>query len=144
MHPTDIAPLTVPGTLESLGRIADYVLSAAAAAQLDRRVAYRLRLAVDEIATNIVIHGYEESGLTGDVVVRASVDQQSLTIALEDTAVPFDPMRQGRPEQIDQPLEERTMGGLGVFLAIRGVDEFRYEHDGVHNRNVFVVRNPTT
>jgi anti-sigma regulatory factor (Ser/Thr protein kinase) len=45
---------TVPATLDSLGPIADYVMAAAAAAGLDRRASYRLRLAVDEIATNIM------------------------------------------------------------------------------------------
>ncbi|MGA9380780.1 MAG: ATP-binding protein, partial [Phormidium sp.] len=51
--------LTVPGTLDSLSKISDYVLSAASAAGLDKKASYKLRLAVDEIATNVIVYGYE-------------------------------------------------------------------------------------
>ena len=73
------------------------------------------------------------------MVVRAKITAHALTITLEDTAVPFDPRRLTRPEQIDLPLAERPMGGLGIFLAIENVDEFRYEYVDGHNRNIFVV-----
>lgn len=133
-------PLIVPGTLESLSLIRDYIRAAAVQAGLDRKHSYRLELAVDEIATNIVNHGYQEAGKVGDVVTRAAIDANALTIALEDTAIPFDPRRLRRPEQIDLPLAERPIGGLGVFLAIENVDEFRYEYVDGHNRNIFVVK----
>lgn len=133
-------PLTVPGTLASLSLIRNYARAAAAEAGLDKKRTYRLELAVDEIATNIVNHGYQEAGVTGDVVACATIDAHALTIALEDTAVPFDPRRLTRPEQIDLPLAERPIGGLGIFLAIENVDEFHYEYVDGHNRNIFVVK----
>lgn len=132
--------LTVPAELDSLSSIGRYVIEAAAAAGLDKKASYRLRLAVDEIATNIIDHGYKEAGETGDVVVKADVSDDALTVVLEDTARPFDPLCKGRPDQIDMRLEDRPIGGLGVFLAIEGVDEFKYEHDGKGNRNIFVMR----
>ena len=133
-------PLTVPGTLASLSLIRNYARTAAAEAGLDKKRTYRLELAVDEIATNIVNHGYQEAGLTGDVVARATITAHALTIALEDTAVPFDPRHLERPEQIDLPIAERPIGGLGVFLAMENVDEFNYEYVDGHNRNIFVVK----
>ena len=133
-------PLVVPGTLASLALVREYVRAAAVAAGLDRKRSYRLELAVDEIATNIVNHGYQEAELTGDVVARATIDAHALTIALSDTAMPFDPGRLTRPEQIDMPMAERPIGGLGVFLAMENVDEFRYEYVDGHNRNIFVVK----
>jgi serine/threonine-protein kinase RsbW len=132
-------PITVPGTLASLSLLRDYARAAAAEAGLDKKRTYRLELAVDEIATNIVNHGYQEAGLTGDVVARATITAHALTIVLEDTAVPFDPRRLTRPEQIDLPIAERPIGGLGIYLAIENVDEFRYEYVDSHNRNIFVV-----
>jgi serine/threonine-protein kinase RsbW len=133
-------PLTVPGTLASLALVREYVRAAAAAAGLDRKRSYRLELAVDEIATNIVNHGYREAGLSGDVEVRARNTARVLTITLSDTGVPFDPRRLTRPEQIDLPLAERPIGGLGVFLAMENVDEYRYEYVDGRNRNIFVVK----
>jgi serine/threonine-protein kinase RsbW len=133
-------PLTVPGTLDSLALVREHVRAAAAEAGLDKKRAYRLELAVDEIATNIVNHGYLEAGRTGDVVVHASIDAHRLTITLEDSGTPFDPRRLSRPDQIDLPLENRPIGGLGIFLAMENVDEFRYEFAHDRNRNTFVMK----
>lgn len=133
-------PLTVPGTLDSLPVIGDYVKAAASEAGLDKRTTYRLRLAVDEIATNIIVHGYQERNLDGSVEVQATLEPAALTIALEDTAAAYDPMNQPEPDNLEAPLEERPMGGLGVFLARENVDEFRYEYVDGRNRNIFVIR----
>ena len=135
-------PLTVPGTLDSLSAIGQYVTNAALEAGLDKKAAYRLRLAVDEIATNIVIHGYEEAGLSGDVMVLSELDPHSLTITLEDTSAPFDPRNLGRPEHIDLPVEDRPIGGLGIYLTIENVDKFDYEYVNNRNRNIFMIKRP--
>jgi serine/threonine-protein kinase RsbW len=72
-------PLTVPGTLKTIRAVGRYVLQAAAEAGLEEQAAYRLRLAVDEIATNAVIHGYQPTGSEGELVVSAhSRGQQSI------------------------------------------------------------------
>ena len=89
------------------------------------------------------MHGYAEAGLTGDVEVRAEIDEEELRLYLEDSAMPYDPLEQPPPDGMDLPLEERALGGLGVYLAIDGVDEFRYERVDNRNRNIFTVRRPT-
>jgi serine/threonine-protein kinase RsbW len=132
-------PITLPGELSSLAQIRAYVKAAAEAASLDKKAAYRLQLAVDEIATNIITHGYEEAGLAGDISVAAEITETELRVTLEDCGTPFDPHSHVRPEQIDMPLEERPIGGLGVFLAIENVDRYEYEYMEGHNRNTFVV-----
>lgn len=135
--------LTVPGNLDALETIANYVLHAAGQAGLDRKSAYRLRLAVDEIATNIVTHGYEEAGLEGPIWVQATMQPQALTIVLEDEAPEYDPLNTPTPEDLDAPIEERQIGGLGVYLTLRGVDEFHYERASGRNRNVFTMQRGT-
>jgi len=136
--------LTVPGNLDSLQAIRDFVLAAAEEAGIDERSAYKLSLAVDEIATNIIIYGYGGSATPGDVVVQADTEDGRLQIVLEDTSPPFDPFSRGEPSGLDAPLEERAIGGLGVYLAKRSVDEFRYEYVDGRNRNIFVVNRSTT
>jgi serine/threonine-protein kinase RsbW len=119
--------------------MADFLRQASAAAGLDSKSAYKLQLAVDEVVTNIIVHGYQEVGLKGDFDLLAEIDQRALTITVEDTAAAFDPTAMKAPEDLDAPLEERSMGGLGVYLALRSVDEFKYERDGNRNRNRFVI-----
>lgn len=133
-------PLTLPGTLDSLTTIGAYVLEAADAAGLEKKLAYRMRLAVDEIATNAIVYGYERVGQEGDLVVIAEVGDGELTIILEDKGPPYDPFDTPSPDDLDEPLETRDIGGLGVFLAVQGVDEFHYEWVDGTNRNIFTLR----
>jgi serine/threonine-protein kinase RsbW len=140
-----VDPLILPGQPESLSAIGRYIVAAAAAAGLDRSAAYKLRLAVDELATNIVVHGYQEAALEGDVCVAADMDEHVLTIAIEDTARPFDPTAQVLPDvaELDLPLDERPIGGLGVLLARDSVDQLRYEYINGRNRTIITVNRPT-
>ncbi len=135
-------PLSVPGTLDSLGAIAEYVKAASAAAGLDKKAAYRLRLAVDEIATNIITHGYAEAGLEGQVDIRAEIDAETLTISIEDIGVAYNPLERETPDSLELPLEQRGIGGLGVYLVRQNVDEFLYERVGDQNRNIFIMNRP--
>ncbi|MFZ2358665.1 MAG: anti-sigma regulatory factor [Anaerolineae bacterium] len=129
----------VPGTVESLGPIREFVRSKAAEAGLDKKRAYRLQLAVDEIASNIALHGYQEQGLAGDIAVQAEIGSDGLTITLVDSAVPYDPYSRVLPSDLDAPLQDRAIGGLGVYLAINNVDQFLYRFDDGHNHNIFVA-----
>ncbi|MBD2164609.1 ATP-binding protein [Calothrix membranacea FACHB-236] len=133
--------LTLPGTLDSLGAIAKYVMEAAQTAGLDKKATYKLRLAVDEIASNIIIHGYEEAHLEGEIDVSADIDESRLTIIIEDTGAKYDPYETVavEEEQLKKPLDERPIGGLGVYLAIQGVDKYLFERVGNRNRNIFIV-----
>lgn len=115
-------PFIVPATLGALSPIGKYVLDAATSAGLDKKVAYRLRLAVDEIATNAVVHGHAELNPPGVLQVLAELGPHALSIILEDTGDPYDPRQAPRPEHLDQPLEDRPIGGLGVYLVLQGVD----------------------
>jgi serine/threonine-protein kinase RsbW len=131
--------LTVPGTLESLEAVADYVAEAAAAAGLDEESSYRLRLAVDEIVTNVVLHGYGDTGNKGMLELQAGIDDRSLMIFIEDTGLTYNPQRYRRPEGLDLPIDQRQVGGLGVYLAMRSVDKFLYERVGDRNRHTLIV-----
>jgi anti-sigma regulatory factor (Ser/Thr protein kinase) len=133
--------VTVPATLDSLGAIAEYVLAAAASAGLDRRASYRLRLAVDEIVTNIIVHGYGDAELSGTLELRADFDERALTVSIEDSGLPYDPRLTPVPDT-SLPLEERPIGGLGVYLALKSVDEFLYERVGDRNRSTFKMHLP--
>lgn len=135
--------LVVPGHLDALADIRQYVTQAAHESHLERKDTYRLCLAVDEIATNAVLHGYDEAGREGMLRVTAIIDRQSLTIMLEDNGIAFNPFEHFMPTDFNEPAENRRLGGMGIYLARNAVDIFDYEHiDGV-NRNIFVVHRPS-
>lgn len=140
MHRTS---LTVPATLDALSDISAFVLAAADAAGIHGQARYRLRLAVDEIATNIVTYGYPAGGVAPQTIdLQAETDDKTLKILLEDRGVAFDPRQAPPPADLHAPPEERQIGGLGVYLALGGVDQFFYERAEDRNRNILVVNRP--
>jgi serine/threonine-protein kinase RsbW len=137
-------PLTIPATLEQLEVLAEFVIRAAQDAGLEKKPAYRLRLAVDEISTNIVTHGYQEMGVVGTITISQALSDEALIVTLEDTAVFYNPLdeQEVSDEELHKPLEQRQLGGLGIFLTLRGVDRFTYERSGHLNLNHFTMYRP--
>ena len=129
-----------PATLDSLALVRAYVSEAARAAGLDSGRTYKLCLAVDEIATNIVVHGYEEVGLEGDIIVDALQDNVQLIIRLLDRGRAYDPDQVPQPD-LENPLKQQV-GGWGVFLGRSGVDQFDYASTDSGNVHRFAVRLP--
>jgi sigma-B regulation protein RsbU (phosphoserine phosphatase) len=131
-------PIVASGNTKELGNslsaIRDYVTKAGQLAGLDKDAVYRMKLAVDEIAANIIMYGYGNDGLIGTVKASATIDDNRLTIILEDSAVAYDPRLLPKPRSLNDPLETREIGGLGVFLALNNVDEYDYER--LENRNI--------
>lgn len=125
--------------MDALHAVSDYTARAAELARLDEHAAYGLRLAVDEIATNAVVHGYQRAGQSGDLYVHAQLTVDKLTVILEDTSPPYDPRQTPPPESLDSSPEERPSGGLGIYLARQGVDAYRYEYVDGANRHIFMM-----
>jgi serine/threonine-protein kinase RsbW len=132
--------LIVPGTIDSLETISEFVTRAADAAGFDEKASYRLHLAVDEIATNIIGHGYGDSETGGVLELWSEIDSDTLTISIEDTGESYDPSHHLRPEDLDMPPDQRREGGLGVYLALQSVDEFLYERMGDRNRHTLTMK----
>ena len=131
--------LSVPDNLDSLKPVRDFVKNAAEAAGLEKKSAYKLVLAVDEVVANIILHGYQEAGLTGEITVERTVHPDHLRIDLYDSAAPYNPHEREDPDHLDRPLEDRPIGGLGVYLARQGADRMHYEHVDGRNHNTFIV-----
>jgi anti-sigma regulatory factor (Ser/Thr protein kinase) len=138
--------LHLPGKIDQLGTtldaLRDFVDTVSKQAGLEKQKMYGLRLAVDEIATNIVNYGYGRSGVNGTLDAIAQITDNALIVTLEDTAPAFDPFSIPMPDDLDDPLEERPIGGLGIMLAKQNVDEFTYARVGNRNQNRFVVKRP--
>ncbi|MBD3177473.1 MAG: anti-sigma regulatory factor, partial [Armatimonadia bacterium] len=93
-----------------------------------------------------ITHGYEEAGLTGDILVETAITTDEVRLTLVDSAIPFDPRSHNRPgaDDLGRPAQERQIGGLGVHLALESVDGFEYEHRDGRNRNTLIVNRGTT
>ena len=87
----------------------------------------QIELAIDEIFTNIVSYAYVPG--TGDATVRFDFDEASgmVTLSFADRGVPYDPLKKEDPD-VSLPASQREIGGLGIFLVKKNMDDMRYEY----------------
>ena len=109
----------IAADVKNLARLRCFVEETALALGVAPSVIPSLRLAVDEAATNIIVHGYQ--GRAGDIEVEIRRAGDELTICLRDHAAPFDPTGAALPD-LSAPLEQRPLGGLGVYLIRKAMD----------------------
>ena len=102
--------------------------------RLPHEVAWRLRVALDEIVANIVAYGPPGGPAALDVWFRRIGDTVEITV--EDDGPPFDPLARPAPD-LRLPLEARAPGGLGIALVRALMDDVRYART---NRNVLMIR----
>ena len=96
-----------------------------------------LELAVDEICSNIVRHGYDGQG--GQVEVTVQVVAAGVQVIVRDWGVAFDPGVVAVPD-LDAPLEQRALGGLGLFLVRQLMDDVRFEFGGELGNTVTMLK----
>lgn len=88
---------------------------------------YEIQVAVDEACANIVQHAY--AGMEpGYMQVSCSLDGRTLVIRVRDWGRGFDPNEIEDPD-VTAPLEERSLGGLGLFLIRQYMEQVQYTFD---------------
>ena len=117
------ATLLISADVTYLVVIRRFVQAAAAKFGLPDNAIDDMVQAVDELSANIILHGY--AGAAGQVAVRCQAGDGGLTVTLRDQAPPFDPTTHTDPD-LNVPLEERQIGGLGIYLSRKMLDEMRY------------------
>lgn len=133
--------LKVAGNLESLKKIAQFVQNVAQKANLNKKKTYRLRLAVDEIATNIISYNPDIDDQDDFIQISSYINNKQLFISIEDKGSYFNPYSQISSEikNIDQSIKDRPVGKLGIYLAMDGVDEFIYKRNHDRNYNILIL-----
>ena len=123
------------GRAEAVGATATFVASFCEHHGVDGHDTLRLTLVVEELFLNIVTHGYREAP-GASVRLTLSTDGADVRLVCEDRAPAYDPRDAlaNAPDDLDAPLEERGIGGLGQWLVANLVELERYERDGDVNR----------
>jgi serine/threonine-protein kinase RsbW len=129
--------IRVPATAESLAVVTSLLDDLAVTAALPQPARHAMRLAFEELLVNVAAHG---AGTGSHVDVEGAVEDDRVWIRLTDTGPPFDPGLAPAPDDLDQPLERRRIGGLGLYLTRRMVDELEYRRVDGQNETTLVMR----
>ena len=100
---------------------------------------FKVKLVVEELGLNIIDHGYGNDD-SREIEIRLSSEGGALTIEFIDEAPPFDPLSETPLPDTSAGIEERPIGGLGVFLVREMMDDVQYVREGNQNRVTVVTR----
>ena len=121
--PATARTIRIASDVGRLAAVRDLIRTAAIEAGADRAYVEDLVQAVDEMATNAIVHGH--AGREGWVEVRVAADRDRLVVTIEDDAPLFDPTSVPEPD-LSVPPDHRPPGGMGVHLARLCVDELSH------------------
>lgn len=128
--------LTLPNDVNTIPQLNEFLDTFCEEGGVDMETTMSLNLAMEEAVVNVMDYAYPK-GTEGSVNIEARLDDAGITFVIIDSGIPFDPTAK---EDADTtlPLDERNIGGLGIFLTRQIMDEIEYERD--NDRNILTLR----
>lgn len=129
--------LTVEATLENIDPVTDFVNEKLETLDCPMRAQMQIDVAIDELFSNIAHYAYNPE--TGPVDVCVEVEQEPLSVIITfiDGGTPYDPLAKADPDTT-LSAEDRKVGGLGIFLVKKTMDDISYEYkDG---KNILKIK----
>lgn len=119
--------LTLPATIENIETVIYFVNGQLEEIKCPLKAQMQIDIAIDELFGNIAHYAYNPE--TGPATVRVEVTEDPIAVVITfiDRGVPYDPLKKEDPD-ITLSAEERAIGGLGIFMVKKTMDEISYEY----------------
>lgn len=133
----NVKELTVNATLENIDTVTAFVDEQLEALGCGMKAETQINIAIDELFSNIARYAYNPD--VGSATVRVEVEEEPLSVIITfiDKGVPYDPLKNVDPDT-GLSAEEREIGGLGIFIVKKTMDEVSYEYkDG---KNILKIK----
>lgn len=124
--------LTVLAKTENLDEIIQFVDNELESAECSMKVQMQVQLAVEEIFVNIANYAYTPEEGTATISVDRTEDGALLRIVFKDNGTPYDPLAKDDPD-ITLNAKDRSIGGLGIFITKKSMDNISYEYKDGQN-----------
>ena len=129
--------ITVAATVENIQVITDFVNEQLEVVDCPMKAQTQIDIAIDEIFSNIVHYAYTPEAGNATVRIEIEDNPQAAVITFIDSGVPYDPLSQAEPD-ITLSADEREIGGLGIFMVKKTMDDLAYEHK--NGMNILKIR----
>lgn len=129
--------LTIAATVENIEVVTDFVNQQLELLECPMKAQMQIDIAIDELFSNIAHYSYNPE--VGQATVRVEVVENPLavTITFIDNGIPYDPLAKEDPD-LTLSAEERQIGGLGIYMVKKSMDEITYEYkDG---QNILTIK----
>lgn len=129
--------MTIAATVENIEAVTDFVNEQMEALNCPVKAQMQIDIAIDELFGNIAHYAYNPD--VGEATVRVEVAEEPLSVIITfiDGCVPYDPLTAEEPDTT-LSAEERAIGGLGIFMVKKSMDEIAYRYE--NGRNILSIR----
>jgi serine/threonine-protein kinase RsbW len=115
-------------SLEFLPGMMEYIRGQAVAHEIPFLMIHKIELACEEALVNIISYAYQTN--PGKIKISCEKNGKRFEVALRDRGTPFNPIDAEINPQFDTPVNERKVGGMGIFLIRKTIDEVSYRREG--------------
>ena len=124
--------LNIAATVENIATVTDFVNEQLEALDCPMKAQMQIDIAIDELFGNIAQYAYNPE--TGDATVRVEVIEEPLSVVITfiDGGMPYDPLAKADPDTT-LSAEERDIGGLGIYMVKKSMDDITYEYKDGQN-----------
>lgn len=129
--------MTIAATVENIAAVTDFVNEQLEALDCPMKAQMQIDIAIDELFGNIAHYAYNPD--VGNATVRVEVTEEPLAVIITfiDGGVPYDPLKATDPD-ITLSADQRQIGGLGIYMVKKSMDEITYEYkDG---KNILSIK----
>jgi anti-sigma regulatory factor (Ser/Thr protein kinase) len=123
--------LTMAANWVELERLNDAINQFALDQRWTNESLFQVKLVMEELVTNVINHGLGNN-LTPQIDMHCTQNGTDLTINMSDTGSAFDPLQKAPPD-LNVDIDQRAIGGLGVYLVRELMDEIQYQRVGSRN-----------
>ena len=124
----------IPADLDQIDRVSTKIEQCMKKEDMGDDEILDVQLAVEEAVTNSILHGYD--GAAGTIAIRIETSPHHVVVEIADDAPAFNPLSVPEPD-IGADLEDRRIGGLGIFLIRRVMDKVTYRYED--NKNILLM-----
>lgn len=124
--------LTVDASIENIQAVTEFVDERLEAMECPMKAQMQIDIAIDELFGNIAHYAYNPEVGTATVRVEVTEDPLAVIITFIDNGVPYDPLANDDPDTT-LSADERQIGGLGIYMVKKSMDEISYEYQKGQN-----------
>ena len=119
--------ITVEAKIEIVDKVTEFVNEVLEEKYCPLKVQMQLDVAIDEIFGNIAYYAYGKGSGNATIQIEMEDNPPKITLTFIDQGIPYNPLENKDPD-ITLDIEDREIGGLGIFLVKKTMDELSYEY----------------
>ena len=124
--------LNIRNDIQSLPLVNEWIEQCCEEAGLGLDWVMKFQLVIEEMVSNVIFYAYDQQQQEAAIELRFTWEAGTVSILLRDWGKPFDPTAKEDPD-ITLSVDDRPIGGLGIFMVKQLMDEVRYERVGSSN-----------